>query len=270
MLRARVSLRIAGAVGLAVISALASVPPALAGSGERFDVVVIDAGHGGEDEGAISASGLREKDIVLDVARRLARRLDRPGLRVVLTRESDVFVPLEERTAIANDARGDLFVSIHANASPEPEARGIETYFLAATPSDAAAGRVASRENEAFSDASVQAAQADDPLLSLLGDLMHTEYIEESNAFAKLVQESLGKIDPEHSRGVRQAPFVVLLSVQMPSLLVEIGFLSNREEAALLARSRRREQLVEALERAILEFGKQYDARRGATREAQP
>jgi N-acetylmuramoyl-L-alanine amidase len=260
--------RFARGTSLALLVSTLAAGASAAGSGERFDVVVIDAGHGGEDKGAVAASGLREKDLVLDIARRLARRLDRPGLRVVLTRESDVFVPLEERTAIANDARGDLFVSIHANASPEPEARGIETYFLAATASDDAASRVAARENDAFSDAPSRAAQADDPLLALLGDLMHSEYVEESNAFAKLAQDALGKIDPAHSRGVRQAPFVVLLSVQMPSLLVETGFLSNREDAEQLAKSRRREQIVEALERSILAFGAQYDARRGVAREA--
>lgn len=229
---------------------------------------MIDAGHGGEDEGAISAAGQREKDAVLDVARRLARRLARPGLQVLLTRENDVFVPLEERTAIANDARGDLFLSIHANASPETEARGIETYFLSATPSDEAAGRVASRENESFSELTPSAPQADDPLLALLGDLVHTEYVEESSDVARQLQQELAKLDPKHSRGVRQAPFVVLLSVQMPSALVEVGFLSNPEDAKILATGRRREQLVEALERAVLAFGRSYDARRGAGSEA--
>lgn len=229
---------------------------------------MIDAGHGGTDEGAISAAGQREKAVVLDVARRLARRLSRPELRVLLTREADAFVPLEERTAIANDARGDLFLSIHANASPETQARGIETYFLSATPSDEAAGRLASRENEAFAEVQLSLPQAGDPLLALLSDLMHTEYVEESSALAKQLQTELAKIDPNHSRGVRQAPFVVLLSVQMPSALVEIGFLSNPDDAQELASGRRREQLVEALERAILAFGRSYDARRGAGGEA--
>ncbi len=252
-----------GLFALASVSALASRAAA-----ERFDVVVIDAGHGGDDEGAISAAGQREKDVVLDVARRLARRLARPGLRVVLTRDADVFVPLEERTAIANDARGDLFLSIHANAAPEPEARGIETYFLSATPSDEAAGRVASRENEAFPEVEFEAPQSGDPLLALLGDLMHTEYVSESNEVARQLQQELAKIDPLRSRGVRQAPFVVLISVQMPAALVEIGFLSNPADAVELASGRRREALVEALERAVLAFGRSYDARRGAGAEA--
>jgi N-acetylmuramoyl-L-alanine amidase len=114
---------------------------------DRFDVVVLDAGHGGHDEGANGPSGLREKDLVLDVTRRLAKRLDRRGVRVILTRKDDRFLSLEERTAVANDARADLFVSIHANASPSRKPRGIETYFASLEATDDAARKTAEREN---------------------------------------------------------------------------------------------------------------------------
>jgi N-acetylmuramoyl-L-alanine amidase len=141
-------------IALAVLAGLAL--PAAGGRGaeapliDRFDTVVIDAGHGGDDHGARGPRGLVEKDLVLDVARRLAARLRRGGLRVVMTRSDDRFVPLEERTAIANDARGDLFLSIHANAARDTDVRGIETFFLSLKASDDAAQRVAERENQAF------------------------------------------------------------------------------------------------------------------------
>ncbi len=117
---------------------------------DRFDVVVLDAGHGGHDEGATGPSGLHEKDLVLDVTKRLAERLRRHGVRVVLTRSSDEFLSLERRTAVANDARADLFLSIHANASPSREPHGVETYFASLDATDDAARATAERENEAF------------------------------------------------------------------------------------------------------------------------
>jgi N-acetylmuramoyl-L-alanine amidase len=229
---------------------------------ERFDTVVIDAGHGGEDEGARGSSGTLEKQLVLEVARELAGRLRTRGLGVVLTRETDVFVPLEERTARANDARGDLFLSIHANASPDPSVHGTETYFLALDASDDTAAQVASRENSAFGDAASGIAAVDDPFIALIGDMIATEHLQESNDVARLVQTELGDTSLR-SRGVKQALFVVLTGVQMPAALVEIGFVTSpRDEASLTGSGRR--DVVSALERAVLEFGRRYDARRGA------
>jgi len=234
---------------------------------DRFDTVVIDAGHGGDDEGARGRRGLIEKELVLDVARRLQKRLRAQGLHVVLTRETDVFVPLEARTSVANDARGDLFVSIHANSSTTSSPRGIETFFVSLESSDDSARQVAARENDAFGGETVRR-QAADPLVALLGDMIATEHLQESSEFAKLAQGELSKLDASSSRGVKQAPFVVLMGVQMPSALIEIGFLSNAAEEEALQQSKRREKIAAALQQAVEVFGQRWDARRGVARDA--
>jgi len=229
---------------------------------ERFDTIVLDAGHGGEDDGARGARGLVEKELVLDVVKRVAAGLRKHDLRVVMTRDDDRFVPLEERFAIANDARGDLFVSIHANATKNTSVRGVETFFLAVDASDEDARRVASRENEAFGEAK-GLRDLSDPLSAILGDLIVSDYMNESNEFARLAQRGLAAEDPRNSRGVKQAPFVVLQGVQMPSSLVEIGFVTNAEEEKYLRTSRARDRIAKALVAAVLEFGEHFDARRG-------
>jgi len=229
---------------------------------DRFDTVVIDAGHGGEDEGARGARGLSEKDLVLDVAGRVASRLRAQDLSVVLTREEDVFVPLETRTSLANDARADLFLSIHANAARTARPRGVETYFVSLDASDAAATQVALRENAAFHESGA-ARVADDPFAALLGDLIATEYVEASSEFARLAQVELSKLGAVPSRGVKQAPFVVLMGVLMPASLVELGFLTNAKDEGVLHEGNRRDQIADALARAVAEFGRRYDARRG-------
>ena len=231
-------------------------------SQERFDTIVLDAGHGGEDDGARGARGLVEKELVLDVGQRVAVRLRKSDLRVVMTRDDDRFVPLEERFAIANDARGDLFISIHANATDNASVRGVETFFLAVDASDEDARRVALRENEAFGK-SMSLRNLNDPLSAILGDLIVSDYMNESNEFARLAQRGLAGEDPRHSRGVKQAPFVVLQGVQMPSSLVEIGFVTNVEDEKLLRTDRARDRIAKALVAAILEFGEHFDARRG-------
>lgn len=248
-----VSLVAAGAVAQEVAS-----PP-----GERFDTVVIDAGHGGEDAGARGAAGMLEKQLVLSVARDLAARLRATGLHVVLTRAADVFVPLEERTALANDARGDLFLSIHANASTDHSVHGTETYFLALDASDASAALVASRENSAFGEAASGISAIDDPFIALIGDLIATEHLQESNDLARLIQIELGATSLK-SRGVKQGLFVVLTGVQMPAALVEIGFVTSRRDERSLSGAGRGE-VVSALERAVKAFGRRYDARRGVS-----
>jgi len=229
---------------------------------DRFDVVVLDAGHGGHDEGATGPSGLREKDVVLDVTRRLEKRLERAGVRVILTRSEDRFLSLEERTAVANDARADLFVSIHANASKSRTPQGIETYFASLEASDDAARATAERENMAFGAAAPAFGQ-NDPLAAILGDLIETQHLQESSEFAKLAQHELAEIGRARSRGVKQAPFVVLMGVQMPASLVEIGFLTNPVEEKGLKHGKRREAIAKALAEAIRSFATRYDARRG-------
>jgi len=229
---------------------------------DRFDTVVIDAGHGGEDTGAHGQRGIVEKELVLDVSRRLAKRLRDRSLRVVMTRDDDRFVPLEERFALANDARGDLFVSIHANATKNTAIGGVETFFLALDASDDDARRIASRENEAFASPA-SASVAIDPLNAILGDLIESEYMRESNEFARLAQSGLAGTEIGHSRGVKQAPFVVLQGVQMPSALVEIGFITNRNDASRLRSDGGRDRVADSLADAVLEFGRRFDARRG-------
>jgi N-acetylmuramoyl-L-alanine amidase len=243
---------------------VAVLAPAAGGAGpDHFDSVVIDPGHGGEDHGASGANGVVEKQLVLDVSLRLAERLQRRGLRVRLTRESDAFVPLETRTSAANDARAKLFVSIHANWARRAEPQGVETYFASGSKStDDSARLLAERENQAFGPSGAPAAQAD-PLQALFSDMIAAEDNEESNAFARLARSELAALGGSTARDVKQAPFVVLMGVQMPASLIEIGFLSNPDDARALASDEHRDSIASALERAVVAFGKRYDARRG-------
>ena len=234
----------------------------LAPKPDRFDRIVLDAGHGGHDEGAKGPSGLQEKDLVLDVAKLLAGRLHQHGIAVVMTRTSDEFLSLEQRTAVANDSHADLFLSIHANASPSRKPKGIETYFASLDASDDEARATAERENSAFGAAAPDFGNAD-PLAAILGDLIESQHLQESSEFAKLAQASLSNVGRAPSRGVKQAPFVVLMGVQMPSSLVEIGFLTNPDDEKGLRRRGQREDLADALVEAVLAFAKRYDARRG-------
>jgi N-acetylmuramoyl-L-alanine amidase len=213
--------------------------------------VVIDAGHGGHDPGA-KANGLNEADLTLDVAMRLKRLLEKqPGIEVVMTREADVFIPLEERTAIANREGADLFLSIHANASRNQQARGIETYFLNfATNPEAEA--VAARENSA-------SGRTMHSLPSIVRAIALNNKIDESRDFAATVQKSminqLGEKNKQvRNLGVKQAPFVVLIGAGMPSVLAEISFVTHKQEGALLKTPAYRQTIAEALQDAILKY----------------
>lgn len=220
--------------------------------GLRVRRIVIDAGHGGHDSGTIGPGGIEEKDVALDVALRLGHLLQqRLGAEVIYTRRTDQFVPLEERTAIANAAHADLFLSIHANSSSDPDVRGVETYFLNFTSSPDAMA-VASREN-ADSNRSVY------ELSDLVRKIALSDKIDESREFAGDVQQQLfaGLLSGNaglKNRGVKQAPFVVLIGAQMPSTLAEISFLTNPESASELSRPRYRERLAEALYRGVAEY----------------
>ncbi len=213
--------------------------------GLKVNRIVIDAGHGGHDSGTLGPGGIEEKDVVLDVALRTGKLLEqRLGAEVIYTRDDDTFVPLETRTAIANKAQADLFLSIHANSSPEAEARGVETYYLNFT-SDPQALEVAAREN-AVSNAGVH------QLSDLVRKIALKDKIDESREFAADVDESLyhGLSHGDgtfRDRGVKKAPFVVLIGAQMPSVLAEISFLTNPEDARLLRQSAWRERIAESL-----------------------
>jgi len=220
--------------------------------GLKIGKIVIDAGHGGHDTGTIGPNGLLEKDLVLDVARRLGRLLEaRLGAEVVYTRRDDTFVPLETRTAIANRERADLFISIHANSSRDSDARGVETYYLNFTSSPEAL-EVAAREN-AVSEKSIHELQ------DLVKKIALKDKIDESREFASDVQDSLyGGLALStagiRNRGVKKAPFIVLIGANMPSILAEISFVSNPADERKLETSEQRQRIAESLYRGVARY----------------
>jgi N-acetylmuramoyl-L-alanine amidase len=248
--------------GAASGPAAAAAPAAPAPGPQRFDTVVVDAGHGGDDHGARGPQGLLEKDLVLDLARRLSARLAAEGLFVRMTRDADRFVSLDERTRIANQAGADLFVSIHANASSLRNVQGIETFFASPEATDDSARALAQQENLAFGAAALRAAE-DDPLRAILGDLLATEHLADAQEFARMAQRRLATAEASRSRGVKQAPFVVLMGVHAPAVLVEVGFLTNAREEARLSSEAERERVVGGLAEAVAAFRARQDARLG-------
>ena len=220
--------------------------------GLKIGRIVIDPGHGGHDTGTIGPHGLEEKDLVLEVGRRLGKMLEtRLGAEVVYTRKDDSFVPLETRTAIANQERADLFISIHANSSRDPGARGVETYYLNFTSSPEAL-EVAAREN-AVSEKSIYELQ------DLVKKIALKDKIEESREFAGDVQQSLHsglalKSPAFRNRGVKKAPFIVLIGANMPSILAEISFVSNPTDEHRLETAEYRRRIAESLYRGIAKY----------------
>jgi N-acetylmuramoyl-L-alanine amidase len=221
--------------------------------GLKIGRIVIDAGHGGHDTGTIGPTGLMEKDLCLDVALRLGKIIQQrlPGAEVVFTRADDTFIPLEERTHIANESKADLFISIHANSSHDHDARGIETYYLNLKGS-AEAMEVAAREN-ATANESVH------DLEDLVKRIARSEKIDESKEFASDIQESLSKriqknYKPVKDRGVRKAPFVVLIGADMPSVLTEISFLSNPADEQLLKKPEHRQRVAEGIYQGVASY----------------
>jgi N-acetylmuramoyl-L-alanine amidase len=214
--------------------------------GLKIGRIVIDAGHGGHDTGTVGPTGLMEKDLCLDVALRLGKIIQQklPGADVVFTRSDDTFIPLEERTNIANQAKADLFISIHANSSQDRAARGIETYYLNLR-GTAESMEVAAREN-------ATSQQGIHDLQDVVRQIARTEKIDESKEFAEDVQNSLSsKIQKSartvKNRGVRKAPFVVLIGADMPSILTEISFLSNAADEQLLKKPEQRQHVAEGI-----------------------
>ena len=221
--------------------------------GLKIGRIVIDAGHGGHDTGTIGPTGLMEKDLCLDVALRLGKIIEQrlPGADIVYTRSDDTFIPLEERTNIANQAKADLFISIHANSSQDHGARGVETYYLNLKGSPEAM-EVAARENAA-SDQGVH------DLQDLVTKIARNEKIDESKEFAEDIQDSLAKRMQKSSRtvknrGVKKAPFVVLIGADMPSILSEISFLSNPSDEKLLKQPEYRQRVAEGLYQGIASY----------------
>ncbi len=235
-----------------------------------FTTIVIDPGHGGKDNGARGRAGLSEKEVVLAIALRLKRLIEeKPGMKVVLTRTGDYFVPLKERTAIANHAAdgmpADLFISVHTNAHKSPKVGGFESFYISdAIDLDAEA-------TAAFENAVVELeTDPEDPLLAalapILWDLQFTEFVSESSELASLAQKELAERLTTRNRGVRQAKFIVLAGVAMPSILVEVGFISNLLEETRLKTSDFRNKCAVALAAAVSGFKKRRDVKLGLLR----
>ena len=234
--------------------------------GLKIGRIVIDAGHGGHDSGTIGVDGIEEKDVVLDVALRLGKILhDRLGAEIIYTRSDDTFIPLETRTAIANKAEADLFLSIHANSSPDASARGVETYYLNFT-SQPDALEVAAREN-AVSDQSIH------QLSDLVKKIALKDKIDESREFASDVESSLyaglqkgnGGLK---NRGVKKAPFVVLIGANMPSILAEISFVTNPRDANQLQQPEYRQRVAESLYKGVAKYAGGLSATKAPTERA--
>lgn len=229
--------------------------------------IVIDPGHGGKDVGAIGPAGTSEKDLTLAVCHKLASVLGaKTGARIVLTRDDDSVVSLDQRTAIANQYKADLFLSVHMNAAVVKGARGSETYFLSADASDEIAKKAAESEN---ASASAAAAPSSD-LKLILWDLAQQSYLQESSRFATDIQEEMNAIAGIQNRGVKQAPFKVLVGATMPAALVEVAFISNPEEEAKLKDDAFVMKVVDAIARAVVKYKTDYETRIGVIKPPAP
>ncbi|HEY5908871.1 MAG TPA: N-acetylmuramoyl-L-alanine amidase, partial [Vicinamibacteria bacterium] len=243
---------------------VAPVAPAPSGTEERAGIrtVVIDPGHGGEDLGAQGPAGLLEKDVALSIARRLRAIITNTlGLQVFLTRDKDAEITLDERTAIANNYKADLFISIHANAWRGRSANGSEVYFLSYQASDEESRRVAQTEGAALPPSAPSGAGAD--LALILWDMAQAEHLEESSLLAGRIQEELAAVTGSQGRGVKQAPFRVLVGAAMPAVLVEVAFISNPEEEKLLAQDAFQAKVAAALARGVGRYDQEYARRVG-------
>ncbi len=231
----------------------AGAPPP---KGSTLPVIVLDPGHGGVEPGATGPSGLQEKALTLDLARRLKSRLERQGMTVVLTRDDDRVLPLDERTAIANHNRAMLFISIHLNASKRKSAVGAETYYLATGATDDEARTLAGLENKAYESpdsaaAATSQSRPDHGLELILWDLAQNGFLAESSRLAEAVQSELNAASGVRDRGVRQAPFRVLMGAAMPAILIEAGFISNPEEEARFKDDAYKDKVADAIARAV-------------------
>lgn len=227
-------------------------------------IVVLDPGHGGHETGAVGPKGLMEKDVVLDLAFRLRRLLqDRLGVRVVMTRTEDVFVPLQERTAVANRVKADFFISLHVNGSTKRGAVGFETFYFTREPSDNDARASAQRENLVIERDGTTGTDQDSLLRITLADMAVTRDIRESSELAELTLSALDKILKVENRGVKSGPFYVLATAAMPAILVESAFITNPKEERKLQREQYRQRLAEALVEGIATYKVRYERRVG-------
>lgn len=225
-----------------------------------LNTIIIDPGHGGKDPGAVSPNGTQEKGIVLDISRRLARILLDKGLVAKLTRNDDSFIPLKERTRLANANRGDLFISIHCNSSKYRQARGSEAYFLSPARTQKAID-VAILENSVvqFEEDAEQYQDLTEENYILL-TMATSQYLKDSESFANLTLKEIAHRTPMPQRGIDQAGFYVLIGASMPAILFEAGFLSNSDDEKILSSKRGRQKIANALAHSILALKAQLEA----------
>ena len=229
---------------------------------KKYNLIVLDAGHGGKDPGAIGINKLQEKEVTLDIAKQLTRMLERNSkFKVINTREEDVFIPLWKRTQIANNVNGDMFISIHANSTAKSSAvNGFETFLLRIGKSHEAV-EVAKRENSVIllEDKKDKYKKLTDEEL-ILATITQNADMKASEDLASIIQDNLAKkLTKSRNRGVKQAGFHVLVGASMPNVLVEVGFLSNKEEAKNLSKYQHRRKIASALYQAIVEFDNLYE-----------
>ena len=224
----------------------------------KFSTIIIDPGHGGKDPGAVGYRGTLEKDIALDVAKRLEKKISKNmKVKTILTRDEDIFLKLGERTRIANENNGSLFISIHANAATDRRASGFETFLIGPNKNEAAV-RVAARENSVLELEGVAGKKLTNEDL-IQATIAQSAFASKSEKFAALVQEEIGKRVQGKNRGVKQAGFYVLMGASMPNVLVELGFISNLAEEKKLRSSQYREVLATAIFRALEKYEKTLD-----------
>jgi N-acetylmuramoyl-L-alanine amidase len=234
----------------------APAPEEAVPSGGPVLTIVVDPGHGGTETGAIGPGGLQEKEATLEIARRVAAALPKVLFcRTVLTRDTDVLIALDDRTSIANHEKADLFLSIHANSSRAASAKGSETYYLSLEASDKIAQEVAKEENQAGAAPAPGADASANPGLDfILWDLAQSAHLKESSELAESIQVELNTVSDTANRGIKQAPFRVLVGATMPAVLVEVAFISNAEEEKKLKSPEFQQTVADAIARAVARF----------------
>ncbi|MED5451131.1 MAG: N-acetylmuramoyl-L-alanine amidase [Candidatus Neomarinimicrobiota bacterium] len=221
----------------------------------QFDTIIIDPGHGGKDPGSVGYKGTKEKDIVLDVSKRLARKIQKNSrIKTVLTRDEDVFVRLQDRTKFANTNEGDLFISIHVNSNESKKPSGFETYLLKPGRNQEAIN-VALRENSVIELEGNEFEKLTDEQL-IQATIAQSGFVQYSEKFAALIQEEIDKRVQSRNRGVKQAGFYVLMGASMPNVLIELGYISNPNEEKKLNSSSYRDMLATSIYYAILQYQK--------------
>ncbi|MFO8056193.1 MAG: N-acetylmuramoyl-L-alanine amidase [bacterium] len=218
------------------------------------DVIAIDPGHGGSDTGATGPGGIKEKDVTLQISLKLAEKLRDQGIEVYLTREKDVKVPLAKRPEKARRKDADVFISIHANGYKMMSAKGFETFFASLTATDQAAMELATWENQGSTVAEDSPDEVQDDIAAILGDMAQAEWLADSGRLAEMVQVCLARVMNSENRGVKQAPFKVLMDASMPAVLVEVGFITSPEEAKMITDPKTQAKLVDAMALALLRF----------------